>query len=429
MSAPRQQTIGGETTIEGIGVHSGAPARVRLRPAAAGAGLRFRRVDLAGEPEVAARLERVASTDRGTTLADGEASVATVEHLLAVLVAASIDNAVIEIDGPEVPIMDGSFAPFHEAVARCGVTPQDAAADVLKLKDPVPVTGPHGASYVAMPAAAGLQVAATIEFEHPLIGRQYGSFEGEGEAFGRTVAPARTFGFITDEQAMKARGLARGVTLENAIVLDERGLVSGELRFPDEFVRHKVGDVIGDLALLGCRLQAQVFATRPSHAGNIALGRAILAAARPPEPPPIVDIQKIMQHLPHRYPMLLVDRIVEFEANKRIVGIKNVTINEPFFQGHYPGHPIMPGVLIIEAMAQVGGLLIMDALENVEDHVVYFMSMDKVKWRRPVTPGDQLRFEVEMLQMRRQVCRMKGVGIVDGNVAAEAEFMARIVIR
>jgi UDP-3-O-[3-hydroxymyristoyl] N-acetylglucosamine deacetylase / 3-hydroxyacyl-[acyl-carrier-protein] dehydratase len=428
MSGARQQTIGGETTIEGNGVHSGEPASLRLRPAREGAGIRFRRVDLAGTPEVAARIEHVASTDRGTTLADGEARVATVEHVLAAVRAFEIDNVVLEIDGPEVPIMDGSFAAFHDAIARCGVTVQAAAADLLTLSEPVAATGPAGAAYVAMPAPA-LTVSATIEFTHPLIGRQYGAFDGTGDGFGRQVAPARTFGFTVDEEAMRARGLARGVTLDNAVVLNETGLVSGELRFPDEFVRHKAGDVVGDLALLGCRLHAQVFATRPSHAGNVALGRAILAAARPPERAPIVDIQKIMQHLPHRYPMLLVDRVVEFEPNRRIVGIKNVTINEPFFQGHYPGHPIMPGVLIIEAMAQVGGLLIMDAIEDIEDHVVYFMSMDSVKWRRPVTPGDQIRFEVEMLQMRRHVCRMKGVGYVDGNIAAEAEFMARIVNR
>jgi UDP-3-O-[3-hydroxymyristoyl] N-acetylglucosamine deacetylase/3-hydroxyacyl-[acyl-carrier-protein] dehydratase len=201
------------------------------------------------------------------------------------------------------------------------------------------------------------------------------------------------------------------------------------LRFPDEFVRHKVGDLIGDISLLGARVQGHIIADRPSHAGNLELARALRESARQDNVRPIVDIQKIMQYLPHRYPMLLVDRVIEFEAGKRIVGLKNVTINEPFFQGHYPGHPIMPGVLIIEAMAQVGGLLLMDAIENPEDKVVYFMSLDNVKWRRPVTPGDQIRFELEMLQFRRHVCRMRGVGIVDGQVVAEAEMMARIVDR
>jgi UDP-3-O-[3-hydroxymyristoyl] N-acetylglucosamine deacetylase/3-hydroxyacyl-[acyl-carrier-protein] dehydratase len=188
-----------------------------------------------------------------------------------------------------------------------------------------------------------------------------------------------------------------------------------------------VGDVVGDLALLGRRINAHVIADRPSHAGNLALARELSAASKAQNNQPIVDINRIMQHLPHRYPMLLVDRIVEYEPGKRIVGLKNVTINEPFFQGHYPGHPIMPGVLIIEAMAQVGGLLMMDAIENFRDKVVYFMSLDNVKWRRPVTPGDQLRFELEVVQLRKHVCKMKGSGYVDGNLVAEAEMMARIV--
>jgi UDP-3-O-[3-hydroxymyristoyl] N-acetylglucosamine deacetylase/3-hydroxyacyl-[acyl-carrier-protein] dehydratase len=251
-----------------------------------------------------------------------------------------------------------------------------------------------------------------------------------GDAFAAELAPARTFGFMRDAEALRQRGLAQGVSLDNAVVLDDERIVTGELRWPDEFVRHKIGDVVGDLALTGARLRAHIVADRPSHAGNIALGRALVsAAARRAGGMPIVDIQKIMEHLPHRYPMLLVDRIIEFEQGKRIVGIKNVTINEPFFQGHYPGHPVMPGVLIIEAMAQVGGLLLMDAIENPDEKVVYFMTLDNVKWRRPVVPGDQIRFELEMLQFRRHTCRMKGVGYVDGQPVAEAEMMARIVDR
>ena len=246
-------------------------------------------------------------------------------------------------------------------------------------------------------------------------------------SFTEELAGARTFGFLAEAEALWQRGLARGATSENAIVLDETG-VHGDnvLRWPDEFVRHKIGDVVGDLLLTGGRVRAHVVAERPSHAGNVALAEQIVRAAGAEPARPIVDIRQIMQYLPHRYPMLLVDRIVEFEAGKRIVGIKNVTINEPFFQGHYPGHPVMPGVLIIEAMAQVGGLLLMEALEDPEGKVVYFMSLDNVKWRRPVTPGDQIRFELEMLQLRRQVCRMKGVGYVDGQVVAEAEMMAGI---
>jgi UDP-3-O-[3-hydroxymyristoyl] N-acetylglucosamine deacetylase / 3-hydroxyacyl-[acyl-carrier-protein] dehydratase len=425
----QQQTLAGEASLEGVGLHHGAAATLRFLPAPPGTGVRFRRVDLAGSPEIPATLEAVGATDRNTTLTAGGATVSTVEHLLAAVVACGIDNLVIEIDGPEVPIGDGSFVPFFGRLRSAGVQQQDQPARVLELKETVRATGPAGAEYVAVPDG-GYRVAATIEFSHPLIGRQFGAWSVSPEEFERELAQARTFGFLKDAEALRERGLVKGVSLENAVILDDDGVASGALRWPDEFVRHKAGDIIGDLALLGRRLRAQVIATRPSHAGNIALARAIHESARRQAVgAPIVDITRIMEHLPHRYPMLLVDRIIDFESGRRIVGIKNVTINEPFFQGHYPGHPIMPGVLIIEAMAQCGGLLLMDSIEQPEAKVVYFMSLDNVKWRRPVTPGDQIRFELEMLQFRRHVCRMRGVGYVDGNVVAEAEMMARIVDR
>ncbi|MBI4544027.1 MAG: bifunctional UDP-3-O-[3-hydroxymyristoyl] N-acetylglucosamine deacetylase/3-hydroxyacyl-ACP dehydratase [Gemmatimonadetes bacterium] len=426
-SSPRQQTIGAAVQLEGAGLHTGERAVLRFRAAEPGTGRRFRRVDVEGAPEVPADLEHVASTERSTTLAADSVRVHTVEHVLAAVAALEIDNLWIELDGPEVPIMDGSFRPFVDLLGGAGVVAQDRAAEVLELRDPVQVAE-AGASYLAG-SAGGLRVSASIEFDHPLVQRQFGSFDVQPRDFAEAVAPARTFGFLREAEQLRARGLALGASLENAIVLDDSGLAAGELRFPDEFVRHKIGDVIGDLALLGRRLRAHVVADRPSHAGNLALARELLRVGSSQGMRPIVDIQKIMQYLPHRYPMLLVDRVVEFEPGKRIVGIKNVTINEPFFQGHYPGHPIMPGVLIIEAMAQVGGLLLMDAVENPEGKVVYFMSLDNVKWRRPVTPGDQIRFELEMLQFRRHVCRMRGVGTVDGQVVAEAEMMARIVER
>ncbi len=428
MSAPRQRTLAAEAALEGVGLHSGANARLRFRPAAPHHGVQFQRTDLAGTPAVPARLEHVTSTDRGTTIAAGEASVATIEHLLAAVGALQLDNLLIEIDGPEVPILDGSFRPFFEVLGAAGATEQDAPARVFELSAPITATADGGAAYTAVPGS-GLRISATIEFRHPVIGRQFGSYDVGPERFGEQLAAARTFGFVKDKDALRERGLARGVTLENAVLLDEQGVMNGELRWPDEFVRHKIGDVIGDLVLTGARLHAHIIADRPSHAGNVELGRALSAAAGKSVARPIVDITKIMQYLPHRYPMLLVDRIIDFEQGKRIVGIKNVTINEPFFMGHYPGHPVMPGVLIIEAMAQVGGLLLMDAIENPDEKVVYFMTLDNVKWRRPVTPGDQIRFELEMLQFRRHTCRMRGVGYVDGDVVAEAELMARIVDR
>jgi UDP-3-O-[3-hydroxymyristoyl] N-acetylglucosamine deacetylase/3-hydroxyacyl-[acyl-carrier-protein] dehydratase len=425
-ACPEQQTLAGETAVEGVGLHTGAAVRVRFLPAPAGTGIRFRRTDLAGAPEIPATLSHVYSTDRGTSLAAGEARVHTVEHLLAAVSGLELDNLVAEMAGPEPPVLDGSFRPYLDALAGAGVTPQGQPARVFAPKTPLTVGVAGGASYVAAPADS-LKISATIEFEHPLVRRQFGAFTIDPAGFREGIAAARTFGFLAEAEALWARGLARGATPNNTIVLDETGVHGGEpLRWPDEFVRHKIGDLVGDLVLTGGRVHAHVVAERPSHAGNVALAEQIVRAAGAEPARPIVDISQIMQYLPHRYPMLLVDRIVEFEAGKRIVGIKNVTINEPFFQGHYPGHPIMPGVLIIEAMAQVGGLLLMEALDDPEGKVVYFMSLDNVKWRRPVTPGDQIRFELEMLQLRRQVCRMRGVGYVDGQVVAEADMLAGI---
>ena len=396
---PKQNTLAREAALEGVGLHTGRAARLTFRPAEPGTGLRFRRVDLEGKPEIPVDLEHVSSTDRGTTLAGaGEARVHTVEHVLAAAVALRLDNLQIDIDGPEIPIVDGSFAPFYGALKEAGTHQQGEPARVVSVQDTLTAKGTAGASYVAVPAD-DLRVSATIEFDHPLVRRQYASFDVSPTQFGQELAPARTFGFLREAEALRARGLALGATLDNAIVLDEEGLASGELRFKDEFVRHKIGDVVGDLALVGARVRGHVVAERPSHAGNVALATAIRAAATK-DAASTVDIQRIMQVLPHRYPMLLVDRIMEFEPQKRIVGIKNVTINEPFFQGHYPGHPVMPGVLVIEAMAQCGGLLMMDAVDDEIDRVVYFMTLDKVKWRRPVTPGDQIRFELEVLHLR-----------------------------
>ncbi|MEO5509636.1 MAG: UDP-3-O-acyl-N-acetylglucosamine deacetylase [Longimicrobiales bacterium] len=423
----KQQTIATETTLTGVGLHTGVTATMRFRPAEEGTGVRFVRTDLPDAPAIAAHVDNVTGTDRGTTLSVGDAAVLTVEHLLAAVGALGLDNLIVELDGPEIPILDGSFRPFFDALSAAGVREQDSAAAVLVVKDAVTAVHSGGESYTVV-ASERYRISATIEFDHPLIRRQYGSYDIQANAFAEQVAGARTFGFMKDAEALRNRGLAQGVTLDNALVLDDKQLIGGELRWPDEFVRHKSGDIVGDLVLVGRRIRGHVIADRPSHAGNVALARALLASGSKGQRP-IVDIQRIMQHLPHRYPMLLVDRVIEFEQGKRIVGIKNVTINEPFFVGHYPGHPIMPGVLIIEAMAQVGGLLIMDQIDNIDEKVVYFMSMDNVKWRRPVTPGDQIRFEVEVVQFRRHVARMRGVGYVDGHAVAEADFMARIVDR
>ncbi len=426
MDRLKQRTVAREVRLDGIGVHSGAATTLSFHAAAPDTGVRFRRTDLPGCPEVPADLDHVVETDLGTTLGTNEARILTVEHVLAALAAQGIDNVLMDLDGPEPPIRDGSFRDYVEVLDDAGASVQDAPVRLLELRAPVSVREDGGASYVAVPAD-DYRVSATIDFEHPAIGRQFGSFELSTESFRAEIAPARTFGFRTDAEAIRARGLAQGASLENTVVLDGTAVMNEQLRYPDEFLRHKVGDVVGDLALLGGRILGHIVAERPSHRGNLALARAIAEHVRQAEGRAVVDVQQILQYLPHRYPMLLVDRIIDYEAGKRIVGIKNVTINEPFFQGHFPGHPIMPGVLIIEAMGQVGGLLLMDSVENPEEKVVYFIALDGVRWRRPVRPGDQIVFEIEMLQSRRRVCKMRGVGKVDGNIVAEAEFMARIV--
>ena len=426
MIPENQKTVAKEVSLDGAGVHSGEAATLTFRPAEAGTGIRFRRADLEGAPEVPATLEHVVATDLGTTLGVGEVRVLTVEHLLSAVSSLGVDNLLVDVTGPEIPIRDGSFREYRAALLDAGLVEQDAPARTVTIHGPVAVEGGDGESYVATPAT-GLRISATIDFAHPLIGRMYGSFPVDPEGYGREIAPARTFGFVKDWDALRARGLALGANLENTVVLEEEEVLNESLRFPDEFLRHKVGDLVGDLALLGGRLQAHVVAERPSHAGNVKLARALAENARRAGRQTVVDVTKIMEYLPHRYPMLLVDRIIDFEAGKRIVGMKNVTINEPFFQGHYPGHPIMPGVLIVEAMAQAGGLLLMDSIEDPSSKVVYFMSLDNVKWRKPVTPGDTLVFELEMVQFRRSICKMSGKAFVDGKVVAEADLMATIV--
>lgn len=428
MTEPSQRTIRKDVSLAGTGVHSGESATITLRPGNVNTGIRFRRVDLDGCPEIPATLSHVVGTELGTSLANGDAQVNTVEHVMAALAAAQVDNAIIDLDGQEVPIRDGSFQDYVHALRDVGIKSQEVKAKVVRVKTKVTTIGGDGQSYSAT-MNRGLTVVASIDFEHSAIGRQSGEFSIDLESFETELASARTFGFKKDEEELHDRGLALGASLDNTVVLGQDGVMGGELRFPNEFLRHKVGDLIGDLALLGARIEARIVAERPSHAGNIELAKALQTHARDTNREAIVDTAKIMQYLPHRYPMLLVDRITEYEAGKRIVGIKNVTINEPFFQGHYPGHPVMPGVLIIEAMAQVGGLLLMEEIEKHEDKVVYFMSLDRVKWRKPVTPGDTIVFELELLQFRRQVCKLKGQGFVEGTLVAEAEMMATIVDR
>ena len=419
-----RRTLAAPIEVAGTGLHTGAVTSVRCLPAGSGTGIRFRRVDLEGHPEFPARVDQVEATERRTAIGHGDQTVHTVEHLLAAVAALEIDDLVVEVNGPEAPILDGSFAPFLTALEAGGVVEQPGSPTSFTIAAPFTLTV-GDANYVVAPAK-GLRITATIEWAHPSIGRQTGSYDVTADSFRRDLAPARTFGFAREVETLRAKGLLKGGSIESAVVLSDEGVVNGPLRWPDEFVRHKIGDIIGDLALAGGRVRAHIIATRPSHEGNVALAK-LLVRTSAQGGGRVLDISRILAVIPHRYPFLLVDRILEIEPKKRVVGLKNVTINEPFFQGHFPGHPVMPGVLIVESMAQVGGMLLMDELDAPGEKVVYFMTLDNIKFRRPVVPGDQIRQEVEMVQLRGRTCRLKGVAYVDGKVVCEAEMMAMVV--
>jgi UDP-3-O-[3-hydroxymyristoyl] N-acetylglucosamine deacetylase / 3-hydroxyacyl-[acyl-carrier-protein] dehydratase len=420
-----RRTIAREACLSGVGLHLGRACSLRFLPAAPGTGVRFRRTDLAERPETPAHVGVAVAAERRTQLGEGAGALHTVEHVLAAVVGLGIDDVLIEMDAAEPPIMDGSAEPFRLALAEAGVREHGGRADVLRLAEPVRVVDGESV-YVAHPSEQ-FDLEVRIDFQHPLIGVQEGRWQITPESFSRELSPARTFGMLTWVEELRAKGLIQGASAENTIVLDDHAVVGSTLRWPDEFVRHKAMDVVGDLALAGMRVQARISATKPSHRGTVTLVREMLAHAQPAQSEErVLEIEDIMKILPHRYPFLLVDRVIEMEEKKRIVGIKNVTINEPFFQGHFPGHPIMPGVLIVEAMAQVGGVLLMGTVDDPESKVVYFMSIDKIKFRKPVKPGDQLRFEVDIVQLRGNVCRIAGVAKVDGAVVCEAEMAAMV---
>ena len=415
----KRRTIARPVSLDGIGLHLGAACQLTFRPGASGSGVIFRRIDLPGAPTLPARSHRAVLTERHTQLGEDPISVHTVEHVLAAVAGYAIDDLEIDLNAAEPPIMDGSGAPFADALVSAGIVEQAGEVKYLTIRTPLSFT--DGESRYEVTPSPDLEIDVTIDFPHPVVGRQRGCYRITPETFARELGPARTFGFLHEVESLRAKGLIQGASLDNAIVLDENGVIGAALRWPDEFVRHKALDCLGDLALAGARVRARVTAFKPSHRGTVRLVRAMEEAIA--KETKVLEIDEIMKVLAHRYPFLLVDRILEL-TEKRVVGLKNVTINEPFFQGHFPGHPIMPGVLIIEAMAQVGGMLLMGSVPNPENKVVYFTSLNNVKWRRPVKPGDQLRFELELLQVRGMMCKMSGVAKVDGQIVAEAEMGA-----
>jgi UDP-3-O-[3-hydroxymyristoyl] N-acetylglucosamine deacetylase/3-hydroxyacyl-[acyl-carrier-protein] dehydratase len=414
-----------------------------ILPAPANSGVRFRRVDLDGKPEIEARVENVSETNRSTTLAKGNVKVHTVEHVLAALAGYGIDNAIVELDANEPPIADGSSREFCKIIQAAGIVPQAEKREYFKPSEPIEL---HlGETTMTIFPDEHFKITCTSADKKGRF-TQFYSTEVNPQTWEKELAHARTFCFYEEIAFLFKNGLIKGGSLENAIVIrDDAVLTTEPLRYNEEFVRHKMLDIVGDLSLLGKPIKGHVIAVRPGHAGNAELVKKMVeqmnrplrqAQTFTPLPPQEVpaspqaeagamDIEQIMKLLPHRYPFLLVDKVLRMEGAK-IVGLKNVTMNEPFFQGHFPGHPIMPGVLQLEAMAQVGGLLMMKHAEQVKQ-LAYFMAAESVKWRKPVLPGDTLIIEVELVKTRGKICKAKGVCKVAGDVVSEAEitFMLR----
>ena len=432
MSDRAQRTLGSEVELQGVGLHTGEAVTLKLRPADAGTGIIFRRVDLAGQPEVPARIEYMHDAPRRTCLKVGSAEVHTVEHLLAALSAASIDNVVCELDGPEIPGMDGSSRPFTDAIEASKPKEQKEPANIHRLTEPIHVAD-GGWTIVALPHDDGLRLSYTLDFDRPREIHESMNFDLTSDGFREAVAPARTFVTSEEMPALREAGLGKGATEENTVLLTEDAESdASRMRFPDEPLRHKVLDLIGDLMLLGRPLHAHVIAQRTGHAANRMLVRRIAAEMHKREELGHVrhgsglGIAEIMRVLPHRYPMLLVDRVIEIDGFKRAVGIKNVSINEPFFVGHYPETPIMPAVLTLEALAQLAGILLLRKLDYA-GKVAVFLGMDNVRLRHAVMPGDQLRLHVETLHLGRRGGKVNARASVRDTLVAEAVLKFMLV--
>ena len=433
----QQRTIRSPFSYEGTGLHTGKRVRTVFNPAPPFTGIRFRRVDLSPAVEVPANVDFVHEGEirRNTTLVNDGVLVHTVEHILASASGLQIDNMIVDIDTDEPPEpRDGSCAPFVDAFQKVGFENQGVPVRFLKITTPV-VFSEGDVELYALPYD-GFKVSFTIDYQNPHIGIQYASFDISPELFVKEVAPSRTFVLWADIEILKSQGLIKGGSLDNAIAVDGDGIVNKvPLRFANEFVRHKILDLLGDLMLVGAPIEGHIIAIRSGHRYNLKFARLLAKELKNQQKNVVMgeqgfwDINVIQKIMPHRYPFLLVDRILKLEDKKRVVGIKNVTINETFFVGHFPGHPIMPAVLIIEAMAQVGGILLLSSVDTPEKYLVYFIGIDKAKFRRPVVPGDQIRFELEMVSLRKRFCKMRGVAYVDGQIVAEAELFSSIIDR
>lgn len=460
----KQKTIKKPVTVDGVGLHTGAYVHLTFQPAPVDHGYKFQRTDLEGEPVFNADVNRVISTDRSTTIQVGDASVATVEHVLSALAGLQIDNVLIQLDGPEVPILDGSAAIFVEALQSAGLEEQDADREYFIVEEPISYRDPEtGSELIALPLD-GFEITSMIDFNSPVLGQQYATLQSLDDYAGE-IASSRTFVFLHELEQLFEHNLIRGGDLSNAIVIADRPVeqdrlddlarrmdrptleINGQgilntidLKFQNEPARHKLLDVVGDLALLGKPIKGRILATKPGHRVNVAFTQQLKnryieqrkLGNKPkydPDADPVFDINTIVEWLPHRYPILLVDKIIEL-SETHIVGVKNVTFNEHFFQGHFPGNPVMPGVLQIEAMAQTGGILVLAQMEEPSGFDTYFLKIESAKFKQKVVPGDTLLFRLELMApIRRGICQMHAVAYVGNKIVSEAELTAQIVKR
>jgi UDP-3-O-[3-hydroxymyristoyl] N-acetylglucosamine deacetylase / 3-hydroxyacyl-[acyl-carrier-protein] dehydratase len=458
----KQHTLGSEISISGTGLHTGELVTMTLKPAEPGFGIQFKRIDLPNQPVIKADCDLVTDTSRGTTLEDKGGKVSTVEHILAALVGCGVDNTIIELNGPEIPIMDGSSQPFIDLIEKAPVVEQPAEKVWYTLDQNIShFDEVKRVEMMAIPAN-DYQVTTLIDFNSPVLGTQHAALRKMNE-FKEEIAPCRTFVFLHELEMLLDNNLIKGGDINNAIVVVDKPVTDDEmkslakafkrdkmevksegflnnleLRFPNEPARHKLLDVVGDLALIGYPVKARIIANRPGHSTNVAFAKKLKQHIKKsrhlknvplydPNLPPIYNAQQIEQTLPHRYPFLLVDKIIEL-SDKHIVGVKNVTFNEPFFVGHFPGNPIMPGVLQIEALAQTGGILAINALLDSGKYDTYFLKIDNCKFKQKVVPGDTMLLRMELAApIRRGICEMRGTVFVGNKVCTEADLVAQLV--